>query len=344
MRPLTVLAVAALAAAPWFALVALKTDGAWVEQFVNKFNARPFSQPFLGHAGPFYYHFVVVLVGLFPWSIFLGPTVAHVWRAVRTRGREMPSYVFVLCWIGVFFGFWSICSTKLPHYVLPAYPALAILTACFLDAWVRQSAAAPRYVMPTATGIFLGVGLLMLAILPFVTARYVPGEGIVALTGLELVLGGAAAMYFLLRGRRPAYLATIAASSVLFIVVLFAWAAVRIDRHQHSRPLMAALHGDSPAAAQIAGYKYCDASTVFYAGGPVAAIDDAGKLRGFAQRASCPYVITTGDGYRDLEMQASGEWRIVARRPRFLSKGEIVVLAPRCVPAEVGRHNAPIDR
>jgi 4-amino-4-deoxy-L-arabinose transferase-like glycosyltransferase len=340
MRPLTVLSAAALVAVPWFVLVAVKTDGEWLAQFVTKFNLGPFVKPFLGHRGPFYYHFAVVLVGLFPWSIFLGPTLAHAWRSVRGQGKEASSYIFVICWIGVFFGFWSICSTKLPHYVLPAYPALAILTACFLDAWLKQSAAAPRHVMPIATAIFLGVGVLMLAVLPWVTARYVPGEQIIALIGLELVLGGGAAIWFLARGRRPAYLATIAASAVMFIVMLFAWAAVRVDAHQHSRPLMAAVHGDSPAAPQIAGYQYCDASTVYYAGGPVAMLDDGDKLHGFVQRSPHPYVVTTGEGLDDLEAKLPGQWRIVARRPRFLSKGEIVVLAPRAAASELSRREA----
>ena len=285
MRPLTVLAAAALVAAPWFVSVGARTDGAWLSQFFSMYNLRPFNSPFLGHRGPFYYHFAVVLVGLFPWSIFLGPTVAHAWRSVRAPGKKASSYIFVICWIGVFFGFWSVCSTKLPHYVLPAYPALAILTGCFLDAWLKQSEAAARHVMPIATGIYFGVGVLMLAVLPWAAARYVPGEQIIALVGLGLVLGGGAALWFLAQGRRPAYLATIAASAVMFIVMLFAWAAVRIDGHQHSRPLMAAVHGDCPARPQIAGYWYCDASTVYYAGGQVATLDDEACCNGLVRRS-----------------------------------------------------------
>jgi 4-amino-4-deoxy-L-arabinose transferase-like glycosyltransferase len=344
MRPLTVLCAAALVAVPWFVLVAVKTDGEWLQQFVTKFNLGPFVKPFLGHRGPFYYHFAVVLVGLFPWSIFLGPTVAHAWLAVRQRGRDAPSYLFVVCWIGVFFGFWSVCSTKLPHYVLPAYPALAILTACFLDAWLKQSEAAPRHVMPLATGIFIAVGVAMLAVLPWVAARYVPGEQIIALIGLELALGGGTAIYFLARGRRPVYLATIAASAVMFIVMLFAWAAVRVDGHQHSRPLMTALRSDSPAPPQIAGYQYCDASTVYYAGGPVATIDDGAKLQSFVESSPHPYVVTTADGLSDLERKMPGQWREVARHPRFLSKGQIVVLAPRAALSEVSYRDTSAQR
>ena len=184
MRPLTVLACAALVALPWFVAITWRTQGLWLEQFVTKYNLGPFVKPFLGHRGPFYYHFVVVLIGLFPWSVFLGPTLVNAIRMLRGRGREQPATAFLLCWIGVFFGFWSLCSTKLPHYVLPAYPALAILTGGFVHAWIGSAEAAGRRVMSIATGIFLCVGVAMIVVLPLVTARYVPGEQIVALVGL----------------------------------------------------------------------------------------------------------------------------------------------------------------
>ena len=346
MRPLTVLCAAAIVAVPWFVLVAVKTDGEWTSQFVTKFNFGPFVKPFLGHRGPFYYHFAVVLVGLFPWSIFLGPTLAHAWRSVRGPSEKASSYIFVICWISVFFGFWSVCSTKLPHYVLPAYPALAILTACFLDAWLKQSEAAPRHVMPIATGIYLGgLGVIvMLAVLPWVAGRYVPGEQIICgSSDWGSCLAAGRRVWFLAQGRRPAYLATIAASTVMFIVMLFAWAAVRVDRHQHSRPLLAAVQGDSPATPQIAGYHYCDASTVYYAGGPVATLDDEVKLQGFVRRSPHPYVVTTAEGLDDLEAKMPGTWRVVARRPRFLSKGEIIVVAPRAAASELSRREASAE-
>jgi len=328
MRPLTVLAFTALVALPWYVAITWRTDGQWLAQFVTKYNLGPFVQPFLGHRGPFYYHFVVVLVGLFPWSVFLGPTIVNAYRGLRGRGKDLPSYVFVVCWIAVFFGFWSACSTKLPHYVLPAYPPLAILTGCFLHAWIQRAEAADRHVMPIATSIFLGVGLAMLAVLPWVTARYAPGEQIVALLGLVLAAGGGLSWYFLARDRRRSYVAVFAMASVLFITMLFGWAALHIDRHQHSRPLLEEVRRDSPVEPQIAGYKYCDASTVYYAGGPVAECDDLTRLRDFLDRSSHPYVVTTGAEFADLETRMPGQWRVVARRPRFLAKGEIVVLAP----------------
>ncbi|MGA2255075.1 MAG: hypothetical protein ABSG53_10470, partial [Thermoguttaceae bacterium] len=121
------------------------------------------------------------------------------------------------------------------------------------------------------------------------------------------------------------------AASVLFIMMLFGWAAIHIDRHQHSRPLMEEVRRDSPAEPQIAGYKYCDASTVYYARGPVAECDDQSRLRDFLDRSPHPYVVTTGDELESLETLMPGRWRVVARRPRFLANGEIVVLAPQVI-------------
>ncbi len=328
MRPLTVLGFAALVALPWFVMIAIKTDGEWLRQFVTKYNVGPFIKPFLGHHGPLYYHFVVVLVGFFPWSVFLGPTCSHVYRAIRTQSKELPSYVFLICWAAVFFGFWSMCSTKLPHYVLPAYPALSILTARFLDAWIERPEAAARRVMPIATGITVFVGVAMLVVLPYVAARYVPGEQIIAAIGIALVLGGGLCSYFLRNGRRLSYTNTFAATSVVFVGSMFGLALCRIDRHQHSRPLMDEVRRDSRAEPQIAGYKYCDASTVYYAGKAVETCDDATKLREFLNRSPHPYVVTTGMEEINLKTLLPGEWRVVARRPRFLAKGEIVVLTP----------------
>ncbi len=344
MRPITVLAVAALVAVPWFVAVAVKTDGQWLKLFVTKYNLEAFVHPSLGHGGPLFYHFLVVFAGFFPWSVFLGPTVTTVWRAIRSRSNEAPSYVFLLCWIGVFFGFWSVCSTKLPHYVLPAYPALAILTACFLDHWIQGRDAIPRYVMPAATAIFTGVGLLMLAVLPWTAARYAPGEEIIALVGLALVLGGAAAAWFLALSRRPEYLSAIAAGSVMFIVAAFAWAALRIDRHQHARPLLAAIRGDCPTAPQIAGYNCFNPSMVFYAGEPVAKIHDAASLRRFVEQSRHPYVFATSESLSELQSLSISQWRVVARRPCFLGKDDILVLALRGASTAMTLRNASPGR
>ena len=65
----------------------------------------------------------------------------------------------------------------------------------------------------------------------------------------------------------------------------------------------------------------------------------------FLARSPHPYVVTTGDEWKNLETQMPGQWRVVARRPRFLAKGEIVVLAPQTSPnASLGRRGNVTER
>jgi len=329
MQPVTAIVVLAVVALPWYVWVGLRTDGEWLKQFFTKFNVGPFLAPSLGHHGPFYYHFLVILVGFFPWSVFLGSAIV---AAVRRTGEHHPwraGYVLLACWTGVFFAFWSICSTKLPHYVLPAYPALALLTACFLDDWLEAPARIRRWWLRIALGILPIVGIAMLVLLPMAAAKYLPGEEIIGLLGLILVLGGGLCLVCLERGRQRQMLTTFAVTSVVFVTGFFGFAAVRVDRHQHAKPLAAAIRQDSSLPPQIAAYRFLQACMVYYTGGPVAELEDAAALRQFLQQAQQPYIFTTDAYQPEIEQAFPGEFRVLSRRPRFLGKGEVLVLARR---------------
>ena len=48
-----------------------------------------------------------------------------------------PAVQFLLCWVAVYFVFFTLVRTKLPNYVLPLYPAAAVLVAWSLGCWWR---------------------------------------------------------------------------------------------------------------------------------------------------------------------------------------------------------------
>jgi 4-amino-4-deoxy-L-arabinose transferase-like glycosyltransferase len=81
---------------------------------------------------PFY--FVTVFVSFFPWSIKLPWLVVKLWRE-RKAGRHTPGYntakidAYLVVGIGIIFIIFTLISTKLPHYTLPAFPLLALLLA-----------------------------------------------------------------------------------------------------------------------------------------------------------------------------------------------------------------------
>ena len=107
---------------PWYTWVEIRNPGylryfLWEEHFVR------FLTPHFHRSEPWYYFLVVLAVGFIPWT-FLLPYVIHTqWK---TPSREIT--LFLVLWTILPFLFFSLSDSKLPHYILPMYPPLAILT------------------------------------------------------------------------------------------------------------------------------------------------------------------------------------------------------------------------
>ncbi len=324
MRPLTGAVVVAVVAAPWHYLVAERTEGVWLREFMGKYNLGPFVQPFMGHHGPFFYHFAMIFVGLFPWSLFLGPTLYHAFRRMRDGEPWAAGTRLAACWAGVWFVFWSACSTKLPHYVLPAYPALALLTGCFVTEWLaepaRFRAAWSRNAAWTlvAVGVLLGVGGAVAAHL------FVPGEERVGLVGLPLIVGGLVCAGYHRRGDVLRFVPAMAATGAVFLLSLFGWAAARIDRHQHSPELVRAIRSEQPDAP-LAAFRFLQASMVYYNGQGMPRFDSPEEAARYLEQTEDGLIVALAVHEAELRRACPMPLRVVARHPRFLAPGEVLV-------------------
>jgi 4-amino-4-deoxy-L-arabinose transferase-like glycosyltransferase len=328
LRPITGIIVMLAVALPWYIMVGMRTDGAWLEQFFAKFNWRPFTQPILGHSGPIWYYIPAILIGFFPWSAFLGPAAIDTVRRVRDRDPWRDSYLLLSCWFGVFFVFWSICSTKLPHYVLPAYPALALLTGGFLESWIHHPARVGPSWMKNAwiTTMVIGVGIIIAV--GIVAWIYLPGEELIGLAGMILVVGGGLCMYYAKRRYRRRAAVIFAAMSVIFITAIFGFAAQRVDRHQNAKRLLTQIRGDSAESVPICAYRFFRQSMVYYSGHPVQYCDTPEQLQEFVEKSPKAYIITLDKYEKEIEHKQPGQFRVLARERRFLAADDMVVLAP----------------
>ena len=326
LRPLTGVVVVLAVAGPWFVLVGLRDDQ-WLAQFFGKFNWRPFTEPILGHSGPCWYHVPAILIGFFPWSIFMVPVLMDWRQGLRRQSAWRSGYLLMACWLGVFFVFWSICKTKLPHYLLPAYPALSLVTACFVYHWISDPSRLNRWWLRAAFGISVVVGLGIAVGFPIAAGIYAPGEELLGLIGLVMVIGPAVCIYQVERNRPVRAMGVYAATSAVFLTAMFGFGTLRIDRYQYARGLMAEVqrHGQGPR--ELIGYRYIRESVVYYAGQPVQYVENNDQLCRLVEAADNPYVLTTDEHATEFESQFPGEFSIVARRDRFLSPGEVVVFA-----------------
>ncbi|HEX5442522.1 MAG TPA: glycosyltransferase family 39 protein [Pirellulales bacterium] len=328
MRPLTAIVAILAVAGPWYVWVGVRTGGVWPAGFFGVHNLGRFLRPMEHHSGPFFYYVIAVLIGLFPWSVFLGPALRRAAQRMRLERRWQPSYLFLACWIGVYLVVLSSARTKLPNYILPIYPALALLVGSWIEAWLRRPQLAARRDL-TAAWLTLGlVGLAMMMVAPIVAAKYLHGDPILLFCGVPLIAGAAMAWRFSRRTEPLGAAWSLAAAAAVWSLTLFAWAGPRVDRHQTSASFAGVIHqaaaGTAPA---IRAFGYYRPSLVYYARQPVRQVfapEDVGAF--FREHPNDAFVFTNDKDYARLAGLLPADVAVLDRRPWFLRSREILLL------------------
>ena len=268
MRPITAVVVVCAVAVPWYFWVGLRTDGRFLREFLLEHNLGRAAQSMEGHSGSVLYYLVAILIGFFPWSVFAAPTLIGAVRRIRRRDPWFAGYVFAACWVGVYVVVFSIARTKLPSYITPCYPALALLTACFMHHWVGGRALASNWWPKFGLAVLGLVGLVIVVAIPIATRQLLPGEAWLGVIGVIPLCGAGYALLSAARGRLPAAGTAVAVTAIAFTTSLFAVGAWRVDRHQENHLLLAAIQrvGGDP---QIGAFRCLEPSWVFYGRKPI---------------------------------------------------------------------------
>ena len=128
------LLVIAVVAAPWFIMICRIHP-----EFFDYFFIREHFTRFLtnqdGRSKPFGFFIPVVVLGLFPWTLML-PWRRSDWNVLDLAS---PARRFLMVWVGVTFVFFSASHSKLTFYVLPLFPAAALLLAWLVAGMSRQT-------------------------------------------------------------------------------------------------------------------------------------------------------------------------------------------------------------
>ena len=325
LRPLTAVAMVALIALPWYVWVGWRTDGAWIAGFLGKHNVNRFMQPLEGHSGPIFYYLIAVMLGFFPWSIFLPLACVQAVKRLRHAQSWTAGDLFCCSWAAIYIGFFSLASTKLPSYVLPAYPALALITA----RWVTEWLAAPH---STATWLrrwgFVNLavcGLIFVVGVPLATARLLPGTWSLGWAGLILMCGGMGAYLCSERQQFLRAAQSFGGASLVFTTCLFGIVAVQVNPHQTSAKLMSGIFSQA-LQPEIATFDYFEPSLAYYAGQPVRRLKTAEQAASFLKEDSSAFLIIRDKDLSTFEQVLGNRVEVVERRRRFLKQDDILVL------------------
>ncbi|HTT01438.1 MAG TPA: glycosyltransferase family 39 protein [Steroidobacteraceae bacterium] len=260
---------------PWFVAIQHR-----LPQFFDFFVVREHFQRYLTRIEqryePWWFFIEVLLIGCLPWLLPSACALARAWRATAPR-EHFDARLFLWVWCVVVLVFFSASDSKLIPYILPMFPALALLTGSAAESSLRADL--------RATGLLLiGIGIayaLGAALLPhlvhdpervpyFLRIRWpLVCMAVAALGGGVLVRRspGDSVRLTLLIG---------AASYLGFICVL--WAARALEPLYSGAPLAAQLPPSLRAAAPVYSVRTYDQSLTFYLGRIVTLVEWRGEL------------------------------------------------------------------
>ncbi|HEY3137195.1 MAG TPA: glycosyltransferase family 39 protein [Blastocatellia bacterium] len=158
------LAVFAVVAASWYAPVTIRHGWSFIEEFFIRHHLQRYTTNEFGHPQPIYFFLLVALAGAAPWTFFLIPAIARL-RSLRPRDNARDS-LLALAWIWavVPLVFFSFSESKLPGYILPISPALALIIGVEIeDFWRGDRGRARKTALWLTALTVIGMGVALIA-------------------------------------------------------------------------------------------------------------------------------------------------------------------------------------
>jgi 4-amino-4-deoxy-L-arabinose transferase-like glycosyltransferase len=117
-----------IVALPWYLLCARRNPD-FIRVFIFQHNFERYVTPLFQHQQPFWFFAPITIIALLPWSALLIADAQEALCLWREKSWKNSPAVFVACWAVFPVVFFSFSQSKLPSYILPAVPALALIAA-----------------------------------------------------------------------------------------------------------------------------------------------------------------------------------------------------------------------
>ncbi|GLK86742.1 ArnT family glycosyltransferase [Ancylobacter defluvii] len=260
LRPMIGVPFLLLIVLPWLIAIWLNTGMAFFHEAVGNDLLGKVATGQESHGAPPGAHLLAFFVIFWPGAALAAIAAPWVWSS-----RSVPAVRFALCWIVPFWIAFELFATKLPHYTLPTYPAIALLAGAALASgrltppagWARLLALAAA-----VGGILAGIGLVVVL---HRLSGLLPAEAL-GLVALATVIGGFAA-YRALSATLEATYPLLIAQAVVLYGLGFGVAAPRLEALWVSPQVARSIAAHAPCPdPQVLVSGFTEASTLFVLG------------------------------------------------------------------------------
>ena len=280
LRPAIGVGWVLLLALPWFITIAIVSDGEFYRIAIGQSLLGKVAAGQQGHGAPPGVYFLLFWITFWPSAGLAVAAFPWVWKS-----RNEPAVRFCLAWIVPTWLVFELISTKLPHYVLPVYPAIATLLALALLRGRR-----PNLIVASLAVL----GVVIYGAIVFAALYALEGE--VAPTALIVTATAAAVMGFSMLNANvapPVFLAAAIALSSLLMNGLAAVFAPSLKTVWVAPRLAAAVeHNAQCPQPEAASAGYHEASLVFLLGTGTRLVDGEGAAR-FLADGGCRIALVT---------------------------------------------------
>jgi len=289
---------------PWYWLVWKQNGYDFVVTFWLNHHLARFLTSVHHHSQPFWFYLVVTLIGFFPWVFFLGSSITRLWRNRSTLSQpELRPELFLWLWVMVPGVFFSLSESKLPGYILPLLPGLALLVAL---EWDRHLAGdlityrMMRFEWPAVAATSL---VLILALMVGFHLAYASYMGIVL--ALPLGVGVFWGLHQFRRRQPQAAFISLAGGMLLFAGLAY-WKILPIlDDFHSAREVSLMARPEISEAEPLVLYRYFHHTAQYYTGYQTTreAIPDLAALEKYSSEhpQTRYYVLTQKAGWADLK-------------------------------------------
>jgi len=217
---------------PWFIAVQ-HLNPTFFREFFLEHNLQRFATDRYQHQQPFWYYIAVVLLATMPWTVIavralidgVQTSVAE-WRLRRARGDRKPNVnrpgdafpEFLVLWALIPIVFFSFSQSKLPGYILPSIPPIAILTGDYL--FRRRRPGLNRWILLGHSAL-CGAMTMGILLVPWFVSHGVQVPPTRALAAGFLAGAGAALLILIVTKGFGVARLRLATSGVLVVLVLF---------------------------------------------------------------------------------------------------------------------------
>jgi 4-amino-4-deoxy-L-arabinose transferase-like glycosyltransferase len=199
--------------AAWIAMIWWVAGPAYTAEILFHQNVTRYVAAW-NNIAPWYFYFYRLPLGLAPWTLLIPGAILAPWAVTGEASRPLRGLLLAS---GLLFIFFSATTGKRGVYLLPLYPALAILLAA---AWCRAATRSARLLRSLHMTALLALGLVGLVLLPRLAARRYPELTSDAwILGAILAVSVVVASLLHLRGRRQASLTVQTAGIALLVAV-----------------------------------------------------------------------------------------------------------------------------